>query len=668
MGTRRNRWSGLAFALGIGAAPAAASADDVRGTRSEQLTEREHEVAIVLGHGDATLTVRRTVHNGSEHHEQALFWIDVPEGAVANRLRTLGRFRGQPRWFEGELLEAETAAARYQELTGIGGYYPKDPALLSWRSPGLLALQVFPVAPETEKTVEYRLVMPMTYAGGRHRLTLPQLGTAKLPATITLFAEDARDRLFVDGNPVASGTRVEVSGLAELALARRRAPLVDGGLAVVPIRGDRALVHVDLEAKAQLGTIPSGARVVVAIDTSTSMDATDINAAITASRAYLEHFAGHDGQVEVLTFDRAVHASHGRFVPVATALADLATLDPVQKNGSHVDSVLVHATKLFAAEKRQRPRRLLVLTDTRVREALGEPRVRALAAATGAVVHLATVTSGADTLERTDDHPWTQVARGTGGVFWHAGVVGTDASAPDVRARFEEWARPVRIDRLSVAAKGLEDVLEVPDSLAEGERLQALAVVLRGPRRVVLEGELWSTPVETVLAPDRAEGTLWAGLAIGTAVRDELDEHELMTLAMRGRVVSPVTSYLAIEPGVRPSTEGLEPDESGMGSGFGRGSRVPQVRMAKAGVGRRPPDRAGFLRGEIRAALDACGGEDRTAKVVLQTTRFEIVEVDDVVLAGPASPTLSFCLREAVWDLELPGDFDDDWQRWTIEL
>ena len=31
-----------------------------------------------------------------------------------------------------------------QELTGIGGYYPKDPALLSWRAQGQLALQVFP--------------------------------------------------------------------------------------------------------------------------------------------------------------------------------------------------------------------------------------------------------------------------------------------------------------------------------------------------------------------------------------------------------------------------------------------------------------------------------------------------------------------------------------------
>ena len=32
----------------------------------------------------------------------------------------------------------------------------------------------------------------------------------------------------------------------------------------------------------------------------------------------------------------------------------------------------------------------------------------------------------------------------------------------------------------------------------------------------------------------------------------------MMVLARHGRAVSPVTSYLAIEPGVRPSTEGIE--------------------------------------------------------------------------------------------------------------
>ena len=86
---------------------------------------------------------------------------------------------GAPRWFVGELMEAEAAAAKYHELTGIGGYYPKDPALLSWRSQGHLALQVFPVPPGERKTVSYTLEMPTEYRDGRHELTIPALGRGR---------------------------------------------------------------------------------------------------------------------------------------------------------------------------------------------------------------------------------------------------------------------------------------------------------------------------------------------------------------------------------------------------------------------------------------------------------------------------------------------------------
>lgn len=645
-----------------------AHADTVVGTRSvadgtEALEERDHDIHIALEPGLATLTVRRTVFNGGDRHDQAVFFIDVPQGAVANRLRTLGRHRGQPRWFEGELLDADTAAERYRELTGLGAFTPKDPALLSWRSQQALTLQVFPVAPASRKTIEYRLVMPTTYERGRYRIVLPQLGTDTLPAAVTIVAADRRDRLFVEDTPVASGTRVDVTGVANLALERTRAPTVDGGLAVVPIRGTRSLVHLDFAARHRLGTIPADARVIVAIDASTSIDPTELTAAITATRAYLSHF-GAGARVEVITFDRAVHPRRGRFVPAETALADLATLEPTTRNGSHVDLAITHAEKLFAAGAGHHPRRLLVLTDTLVRDQLTELRLRELAESTKAIVHVARIISDHDQLARDDDHPWAEVARTTGGLFWHAGVVGTNPGETDIVARFEEWARPTRIDRLDVAAPGFEDVLELPEALAEGEGLEALTIMARAPRRVVLTGELWSAPIEHELVPDRDLGTRWAGLAIGTELLHELGDREVEALAMRGRVVSPRTSYLAIEPGVRPSTEGLEATESGFGfSGSGR--RVPGVRMARGQVKGGRFDPVAFLRGEIRAAFDDCGGKDRTAKVTLQTTTFEIVEVDDVTLEDA---TMRACLREGTWAIELPGEFSEPHRRWELEI
>src|SRR5215471_20966267 len=150
-----------------------AAADDFSGTRTEGLVERAHDAVVTMHRSHADVVVRRTVYNAADLSDQAEFMIDLPENAVATGLRT----RAGSRWFTGDLLEAEEAAAKYQELTGIGGYYPKDPALLSWQSQRLLALQVFPCPPHAEKTVEYTLTIPTDYRDGAFHVVLPRLGT-----------------------------------------------------------------------------------------------------------------------------------------------------------------------------------------------------------------------------------------------------------------------------------------------------------------------------------------------------------------------------------------------------------------------------------------------------------------------------------------------------------
>ncbi len=75
---------------------------------------------------------------------------------------------------------------------------------------------------------------------------------------------------------------------------------------------------------------------------------------------------------------------------------------------------------------------------------------------------------------------------------------------------------------------------------------------------LLVQGELWSSPVQARLPSDASRRKLWAALAFGTELLRELTEPEMMTLATLGGAVSPITSYLAIEPGVRPSTEGID--------------------------------------------------------------------------------------------------------------
>ena len=134
--------------------PAVAVADTFDATRTTGLSERSHHIALRRARpcraGRATL---RPQHGFAQRPGNV---ADRPApGRRGYGLRTRSVGPGPVRWFAGDLLEAEAAAHRYEEPTGVGGDYPKDPALLSWRTQQLLALQVFPCPAHSEEVVEY---------------------------------------------------------------------------------------------------------------------------------------------------------------------------------------------------------------------------------------------------------------------------------------------------------------------------------------------------------------------------------------------------------------------------------------------------------------------------------------------------------------------------------
>ncbi|HEY8074487.1 MAG TPA: vWA domain-containing protein, partial [Labilithrix sp.] len=552
----------------IGAAVAAvlasttAHADTVIGTRFD-LTERTDAIAVSVDRGVATLVVTRVVENAAPKSDQALFHLDLPAGAVATRLRTAGvDAKGQPIWFEGELLEAEEAAKRYHELTGIGGYYPKDPALLSWRSQTHLALQVFPVPARSQKTVEYRLEMPMTYEHGAYVVKLPPMGTEALPAKIHVAAAHADDRIEANGVALAPTTTITATGDVAIRLEPRGALPIEGALASFGFASDRNLVHARIAAAPKLSQTPAGASVVVLLDTSRSMDAT-LDSALAATRAYLANFPG--ASVEVMTFDRKVRSPFGGPIPAKDAIAKLYAM-PTTANGSRLDDALARADASLARSPSS-ARRILLVTDLRTRAALDAATFSSRALASGAIVHVATVTPGAPALARDDDSPWAALPRKTGGLLWRA-TVQTPLDATG-RAVFEEWVRPKRVEKIVV--KGMPADFVPDGELVEGEGFDYLGIATDAVKSVSFEGELWSRPVKWSAQPTEAEGKRWSALVFGSSLLDQLSEKEQMTLAMHGGAVSPVTSYLAIEPGVRPSTEGLDDAELGSIGGIGTG-------------------------------------------------------------------------------------------------
>jgi len=629
--------------------PVSAAADTLRGTRGE-LIDREHTIELRIHHGHAVFVVRRTFENPGSKHDQAVVDIDtMPSGAVATGLRTLGST-----WFDGELLDAEVAAARYKYLTGIGGYYPKDPALLSWRSADHLKLQVFPLEPKKLKTIEYTLEAPTHYAEGRYTIDLPAMGTASLAPTVTVRSDDPKDSLFVDGIAIENGATRRLLGPLDFAIAPRDPPKLAGRFASVGFAKGRALLHTALEVAPKLSEVPKGAYVIVLIDASRSIRAANRAAELAAATGYLAHFP--DARVAVIPFDRAVRPLHTSFVPQKQALEDLKTAKHTARNGSDLDVALADALGRLDHAPAGAPRRVLLLTDLQTRSTLLPAKMRAIDYHK-TIVHVASVSAGTTSLSRDDSDAWAEVPRATGGVLWNAHA---NADVKSNRAVFEEWARPLRIDRLTLTGVGVAGAIPLPESLAEGDAFDDLRVHSFPTPALEIHGELWSNKTTTLLSTNAAEERLWSALVFGNEVREELTEKEMSIVAVRGHAVSPMTSFLAIEPAVRPSTEGLD-DAFGMGfgsgvGGFGHGGKAV---FMKAGS---KYDFAKFWREKLLAIAAKCGGGALHAR--FETTRDEIVAID---IKSPNEP-LRTCVTSTAWDLELPPDFTEAWQKWELDV
>jgi hypothetical protein len=156
----------------------------------------------------------------------------------------------------------------------------------------------------------------------------------------------------------------------------------------------------------------------------------------------------------------------------------------------------------------------------------------------------------------------------------------------------------------------------------------------------------------------------WSALVFGTELLHSLSEPEMMVLARHGGAVSPVTSYLAIEPGVRPSTEGLE---HGTGQGFGAGfGRLGGVGHGYGGTGQY--DHQEHLRSLVRDALSDCGGGSRSLSLDIETTLHEIVDISALTLMGPDDHKLAACVEARIWSATLPRAFNRDAAVYSIAI
>jgi hypothetical protein len=529
-----------------------------------------------------------------------------------------------------------------------------------------LALQVFPCPPKENKSVAYTLEVPTEFRDGRHVLMLGPLGTSENPASVTIRAENAGHQLYLDGDKIASGYRTEFSaagpGLSIELDARQYRPL-EGSLAVQAVGENRYLRHFAFTLPEKLSKVPEKLDVVFVLDGSRSMTEAQVSRALLAFRAYLSHTPG--AQAKLLVFDRRVHEPLGDFESASQIGRELSRLAVERHNGSDVELALGTADRLLAARPAGRTRRIVLVTDTRIPQGQSPERLAVVLRTSGALLHIGVPDHSAPGLQRLDEHPWDVVTRPTGGLVWSAGLGTEYIPLETLKEPIEQWVRPTQLDMVRVVGAGTT-AFEPPAVMQEGSGFERFDIDEAQVSSLGIHAALWTRPVQRVLEPSPSAARLWSALVFGSELLDGLSENEMMPLAIFGGAVSPVTSYLAIEPGVRPSTEGIE-RKGTSGWGSGSGSAGPTFRMGGSKPGRIRFDHQGFLQSALQGAWQTCGGRG-AARVSLETTRDEVVFVNEAYGLDHPDPTADHCLAEAVWALDLPSPFSSEWDGWTLYL
>ena len=786
--------------LGALAPGLVAHADRLTATRAQPLVEVSHSVDVELADGVARYRVRRTFANNGTRAEEASLRIELAHGAAVTGLR----IRARDRWYAGDLMDAEEARAKYQELTGIGAWEVKDPALLQWVWADQAHLQVFPVLPGSVHTVEYTLTAPLEYRGGRYVLSYPRsipehgndtlrladpvlrvhpghgdarteirvAGERAAPDTAIVlrppvplawigegvadpgaghvfsrvtvdrdgavrlakikleidhtFAGDLRVGLVTpDGQhlPITrgSGGDNDIRGSFEVALppgtqaagawhllVSDRAGLDVGtvdawSMQLVPSKegdaeisavatdlprfipdapdgngsGGHVLIEIEppkirtlaarlgrvvasaehgfsrleIDPAPRLGELPRGASVVFVLDVSRSVEPGLLAAQLRVAAAYLSHVPG--ARVELVAFDRQARRVFGDFVAAgefATALAAAQAAGKLASgNGSALDEGLALAARTLA--DRRGPTRIVALTDARLRGSF-VPAVaaRELASASPtAITHVVIPEDGeVAALRRDDGHALAGIAAAQRGVLYAAVVPEADKSLP---AQMLGLVRPIAIDNFKIRGIDLSDAAEVPAALHEGDGYRAMIASADPTRRVVVTGKIWARSLHRVITHNDSFDDATAAFVFSEDEHHALSPEEMKVVAFKGRAVSPVTSYLATEPGVRPSTEGLlELEGTSVGAG---GMGLAGVGHGGGGMAIALPKLADLLAPAVARCVQVHAPPPGWAVgLAVETTGPEIV---DVTVTRATHAALRSCVVAAVWAFELPA-------------
>ncbi len=547
-----------------------------------RMTQMTVQVTVV--DGVASTTLKQTWRNDGAAEAEATWILPLPPGVVADGFTlTIG---GVP--VAGEVLNSDTARGVYEGIVRSR----RDPGLLEYFGRGCLRARVFPIPPrgETSVTVGFRQVLPESLGLRRWSFAFGAAGAEGLaPERLVLdlvvrsrkaiknaFAPLAAIQVRKDDHEVRASFEGSSAGLPEHELA------VYYGLSEAEFGLDLLTHRAAAEPEGTFLMLISPKRewqtseilrksIVFVLDTSGSMEGKKIEQAKAALRLFLLSLAPDD-RFDVVTFATEAQPFFGERVPatadkIAEALARVERLSAA--GGTNIDGAL--AAALRGPSEEGRVPIVVFLTDGEPTVGVTDPSAILAAVRTGNAARARMFVLGVGA--KLDTRLLDTLASENGGARDY--VREEERIDDKTRALFAKLSHPVMTD-LVLAIDGLQPTQLVPAKLPDlfaGDRLELfgryagegahairLAGVVGGVRReFVYEGSFArETPAESAfLAP------LWAERRVGLlldAIRLNGTDPELVgeveRLGREYRIVTPYTSHLVLEPGLRVSASG----------------------------------------------------------------------------------------------------------------
>ncbi len=584
-----------------------------------RMTQMVVRVAVVDGVASTTLT--QTWRNDGGGQAEATWVLPLAEGAVADGFTMT--VNGAP--LAGEVLDANRAREVYESIVRSR----RDPGLLEYFGRGCLRARIFPIPAQGEVKVEvaYRQVLPERLGLRRWSFALGAAGAeglaperlvldlsirsrkpiknafAPLAAIQVLQKDEHEVRASFEGTPAALSEHelAVYYGLSE----------AEFGLDLLTHRGaddpeGTFLMLISPKREWQTGERLKKS-IVFVLDTSGSMEGAKIEQAKAALRLFLASLEPDD-RFDVVPFATEPEAFFGAPVPatserVAEAQARVERL--IAAGGTNIDGALTLALRGPAEEGRVPI--VVFLTDGEPTVGVTDPAAILAAARAGNASKARVFVLGVGS--QLDTRLLDTLAADHGGArdYVRAGERIDDKT----RALLAKLSHPVMTD-LELRVDGLVPTQLVPAWLPDlfaGDRLEIfgrytgegahairLSGVVSGVRReYVYEGTFArATATDTAfLAPlwaERRVGVLLDAIRLNGSNPELVDE--IKRLGRAYRIVTPYTSHLIVEPGLRVAG--------------GAGASGPG---APGGAGPRSPDRSGntgtegfFLGSGARAA------------------------------------------------------------------